>query len=157
LVHVVGAAAGISVLAMASAQAFTVLKTIGAFYLLWLGGKTLWQARVELPINVESAGARRAFRVGIIVEALNPKTAAFFLAFILQFVDPSHRVAMQFVLLGSICVFLNTAADVAVVYAVAKARSRFDHRPRLIKRVRQCSGLAMGGLGASLLLVRRSN
>jgi len=78
------------------------------------------------------------------------------LAFIPQFVDPWRSVAMQFVLFGLICVVLNTAADVVVVYWVAKARSRLTH-PGLIKRVRQTSGIAMCGLGASLLLARRSN
>jgi threonine/homoserine/homoserine lactone efflux protein len=87
---------------------------------------------------------------------MNRKTAAFFLAFIPQFVDPSLSVAMQFVLFGLICVVLNTAADVVVVYWVAKARSRLTH-PDLIKRVRQTSGIAMCGLGASLLLARRSS
>ncbi|NYN63893.1 LysE family transporter, partial [Salmonella enterica subsp. enterica serovar Typhimurium] len=58
-------------------------------------------------------GARRAFREGVVVEALNPKTAAFFLAFVPQFVDPSTgSVALQFMLLGFVSVVLNTLADV---------------------------------------------
>ena len=154
-IHVVGGAAGISALVMASAEAFALLKTLGAAYLVWLGCKTIWEARGEWRIDVASTGARRAFRDGVVVEALNPKTAAFFLAFIPQFVDPSQHVAMQFVLLGLICVVLNTAADIVVVHGVEKARSRFEH-PGLIKRLRQSSGVALCALGASLLLVRRS-
>src|SRR3712207_3367915 len=58
-------------------------------------------------------GARRAFREGVLVEALNPKTAAFFLAFIPQFVSPgAGDVALQFVLLGTLSVGLNTLVDI---------------------------------------------
>jgi threonine/homoserine/homoserine lactone efflux protein len=156
LAHVVAGAVGISALIVASAEAFAILKTLGAVYLVWLGWKTIRQARGVFPIHVASTGAHRAFRDGVVVEAMNPKTAAFFLAFIPQFVDPSRSVAMQFVLFGLICVVLNTAADIVVVYWVAKTRSLLT-RPDLIKRVRQTSGIAMCGLGASLLLVRRSS
>lgn len=154
-IHVLAGAFGVSALVMASAEAFAVLKIIGAGYLVWLGCKTIWDARDEWRIEVANTGWSRALRDGVIVEALNPKTAAFFLAFIPQFVDPSRPVAVQFVLLGLIAVTLNTAADVAVVHGVAKARARFKH-PRLIKRLRQSSGIALCGLGASLLLARRS-
>jgi threonine/homoserine/homoserine lactone efflux protein len=64
------------------------------------------------PIGVEAIGVCRAFREGIVVEALNRKTAAFFLAFVPQFVDPSAKNAMQFIVLGTISVGLNTGIDV---------------------------------------------
>jgi threonine/homoserine/homoserine lactone efflux protein len=90
------------------------------------------------------------------VEALNPKTAAFFLAFIPQFVAASQTVAAQFVVLGLISVALNTAADVVVTYWAAMARAGLENRPSLIMRARQASGAVMCGLGASLLFARRS-
>jgi threonine/homoserine/homoserine lactone efflux protein len=155
-IHVIGGAVGISALVVASAEAFAVLKTLGAAYLTWLGCKTIWQARGERRIEIGRGGSHRAFRDGVVVEALNPKTAAFFLALIPQFVDPSRHVAMQFVVLGLICVVLNTAADIVVVHTVARARSRLEYRPGLIMRLRQSSGVAMCTLGASLLLARRS-
>jgi threonine/homoserine/homoserine lactone efflux protein len=98
----------------------------------------------------------RAFRDGIVVEALNPKTAAFFLAFIPQFVDASRPVAGQFVVLGLVSVSLNTIADTVVVRWTAMARARLGHRAISIVRARQASGLVLCGLGASLLLARRS-
>jgi threonine/homoserine/homoserine lactone efflux protein len=156
LIHVFGGAVGISALVMASAEAFTALKTMGAAYLVWLGWKTIREARVELRIDAATAGAHRAFRDGVFVEALNPKTAAFFLAFIPHFVDSSQNVAEQFIFLGLISVALDTAADVLVTYWTARARSRFESRPELIRRVRQSSGIVMCGLGASLLFARRS-
>jgi hypothetical protein len=78
LVHVFAGAVGISTLVMASAEAFALLKIAGALYLIWLGLKTWREARVYAPAEVKTTGARQAFREGIVVEAFNPKTAAFF-------------------------------------------------------------------------------
>jgi threonine/homoserine/homoserine lactone efflux protein len=156
LVHVLAGALGISALVLASAEAFALLKIVGAVYLIWLGLKTWRQAHVDAPTEVKTVGAHRAFREGIVVEALNPKTAAFFLAFIPQFVDTSAHIAGQFILLGSISVALNTTVDLIVTYWAAKVRAGLARRPSLIARARQASGAIMCGLGASLLVARRS-
>lgn len=155
--HVIAGSVGISALVMASAEAFTLLKIAGAFYLIWLGFKTWREARFVEPSGVETTGPVRAFREGIVVEALNPKTAAFFLAFIPQFVDPSANVAQQFIILGLLSVALNTGADVVVTYWTAKAREGLAKRPSIIVRLRQTSGAAMCGLGATLLFARRAD
>jgi threonine/homoserine/homoserine lactone efflux protein len=157
LVHVFGGALGVSALIMASAEAFTVLKIAGAAYLIWLGLKTWREARIVEPSEVRTTGVRRALREGIVVEALNPKTAAFFLAFIPQFVDPSADVATQFVVLGLISVTLNTSVDLIVTHWAAKARAGLARRPSFITRMRQLSGAVMCGLGATLLVARRAS
>jgi threonine/homoserine/homoserine lactone efflux protein len=96
LVHVAAGALGVSAIILASAQLFTALKLVGAFYLIWLGIKTFREAGSAPPEQIEPAGAQRAFRDGVVVEALNPKTAAFFLAFIPQFIEPAAgAVALQ--------------------------------------------------------------
>jgi threonine/homoserine/homoserine lactone efflux protein len=96
------------------------------------------------------------FREGVLVEALNPKTAAFFLAFIPQFIEAAgSHPALQFVALGLISVALNTLADVVVVMMAATTRDGLVRRPRLLQRLRQGSGLFIAGLGISLALVRR--
>jgi threonine/homoserine/homoserine lactone efflux protein len=156
LVHVFGGAVGLSALIMASAAAFTLLKIAGALYLIWLGLKTWREARAIEPTEVQTTGARRAFREGIVVEALNPKTAAFFLAFIPQFVDPSADIAAQFIVLGLISVALNTSADLVVTYWAAKARAGLARRPSFVTSTRQASGVIMCGLGTTLLLARRA-
>lgn len=156
LVHVFGGAIGLSALIMASSEAFTLLKLIGALYLIWLGLKTWREARAVDPAEVQTIGARRAFRDGIFVEALNPKTAAFFLAFIPQFIDPSANVAAQFIVLGLISVGLNTSADLVVTYWAAKASAGLARRPLLVTRTRQASGAIMCGLGTTLLFARRA-
>jgi threonine/homoserine/homoserine lactone efflux protein len=155
LVHVLAGAAGVSALVMASAEAFTLLKLAGALYLVWLGLKTMRDARTDLPAATPSVGRTRAFRDGVVVEALNPKTAAFFLAFLPQFVDPSGTVWLQFAALGLISVTLNTAVDIAVVLAASHARGFVLGRPTFMRRLRTGAGLAIAGLGLSLLLTRR--
>jgi len=155
LAQVIAGAVGISALVMASAEAFTMVNILGAVYLVWLGLKAWREARVLFP-TIRTTGSRQAFREGIIVEALNPKTAAFFLAFVPQFVDASQPVAAQFVVLGVISVALNTTADIVVTYGAAIARADLENRPSLIMRARRASGAVMCGLGASLLFVRRS-
>jgi threonine/homoserine/homoserine lactone efflux protein len=156
LVHVLAGAVGVSALVMASAEAFMLLKLAGALYLVGLGLKTMRDARAVVPSSdAPSVGNRRAFRDGVLVEALNPKTAAFFLAFLPQFVDPSGTVWLQFAVLGLVSVTLNTAVDVAVVLAASRARRFVLGRPTIVRRLRTGAGLVIAGLGLSLLLARR--
>ncbi|UFW88368.1 LysE family translocator [Bradyrhizobium barranii] len=157
LVHVFGGAVGLSALVMASAEAFTLLKIVGGLYLIWLGIKTWREARIVESIEVQTTGAYSAFREDIVVEALNPKTAAFFLAFIPRFVDPSASIGAQFIVLGLISVALNSRVDLIVTYWAAKARDGFAKRPSFIVKTRQASGAIMCGLGAALLFARRTS
>lgn len=160
LFHVMAGAVGISALLMTSAELFTTLKWLGAIYLIWLGVRTIRDARnnddgrfaVLVPRTVES---RRAFIEGVWVEALNPKTAAFFLAFIPQFVSAeSGNVAVQFMALGLVSVVLNTAVDVVVAMAAGRLRESAAAHPQGIRRIRQGSGGAMLALGVGLLFVK---
>jgi threonine/homoserine/homoserine lactone efflux protein len=153
LVHVAAGALGVSALLIASAQAFSILKLVGAIYLVWLGVKTIRAAGDQLREPPATRGS--AFRDGVAVEAFNPKTAVFFLAFIPQFIDPSHSVMLQFALLGSVSVALNSLADIVVAFAASRARDTYRLRPRLMRWFGRISGSVMCGLGASLLLTRR--
>ena len=156
LVHVIAGGLGVSAIILASAQLFTLLKLAGALYLIWLGIRTIREAGNLPQEQTGPIGTKRAFREGVLVEALNPKTAAFFLAFIPQFLEPAAGYpALQFMTLGLISVTLNTFADVIVVVAASTARTNLVRRPRLVQRLRQGSGLFMAGLGVSLALARR--
>jgi threonine/homoserine/homoserine lactone efflux protein len=156
LVHIIAGGLGVSAIILASAQLFTALKLFGALYLIWLGIRTVMEAAHPLLEPVGPIGAKRAFREGVLVEALNPKTAAFFLAFIPQFIEPTAGyAALQFMSLGLISVALNTFADVIVVAAASTARARLARRPQFVQRLRQGSGLFIAGLGISLALARR--
>ena len=109
-----------------------------------------------LPEQIAPVGSNRAFGEGVVVEALNPKTAAFFLAFIPQFLDPAGSYpALQFMALGLISVALNTFVDFNVVKMASTAHSGLVRRPHLFQRLRQGSGLFIAGLGVSPALARR--
>jgi threonine/homoserine/homoserine lactone efflux protein len=156
LVHVIAGSLGVSAIILASAQLFTGLKLVGALYLIWLGIRTFREAGHASPVEAAPAGTRRAFREGVVVEVLNPKTAAFFLAFIPQFLEPAAaHPAFQFLALGLISVALNTIADIIVVMLASTARAHLVRKPRFVQRLRQGSGLFIAGLGISLALARR--
>jgi threonine/homoserine/homoserine lactone efflux protein len=161
LVHVLAGSVGVSAIVLTSAELFTALKLAGAAYLVWLGVRTFQSARRDASTGLNGpaappVGPRRAFREGVLVEALNPKTAAFFLAFIPQFVDPAKGVvALQFVVLGFVSVALNTLADIVVAFAANGIRKGAAARPALIRRLREASGAAMIALGIGLALAKR--
>lgn len=160
LVHVAAGAVGVSALVLASAEAFALLKIAGAIYLIWLGIRMIrqagHQAQIAAGMHAVPTGVRRAFSEGILVEALNPKTAAFFLAFLPQFVDPAAGpVWLQFLLLGLVSVVLNTAVDVVVAVMASRARSMAVARPSLLRRLRQGAGLGIASLGLALVFARR--
>jgi threonine/homoserine/homoserine lactone efflux protein len=162
MVHIVAGSLGVSAIVLASAELFTALKLVGAGYLVWLGIRTIQAARRDAMPGLDGTpaappiGPRRAFREGVLVEALNPKTAAFFLAFVPQFVDPAAgHVAVQFMLLGVVSVVLNTLADIVVAFAAGGIRSGAAARPALVNRLRAASGGAMVALGVGLAFARR--
>lgn len=156
LVHVVAAALGLSLLIAQSALAFGLVKYIGAAYLIYLGVRMLMRKEQAVEVGqVKAQGARRAFMEGIMVETLNVKTALFFLAFLPQFTSPGSPLAPQLVLLGTICVVLNTFVDVLAVLGanrLVQASAARATRARLLTRV---SGCTMMTLGIVLALTRR--
>jgi threonine/homoserine/homoserine lactone efflux protein len=152
MLHVVAATAGLSALLAQSAVAFAIVKYVGAAYLVYLGVRLLVTRQShELPV-VAREGAGRALREGIVVEALNVKTAMFFVAFLPQFVSAGEALAPQLLLLGTICVALNTAADVVAVLASAHLVGSRAVRERILRRV---SGCTMVALGVALAVARR--
>lgn len=158
MVHVLAAALGLSLLIAQSALAYSIVKYLGAAYLVYLGVKILASraSSGELP-TLQRAGARKALRDGIIVEVLNVKTAMFFLAFIPQFVSTEYALAPQFLLLGTICVVLNSTVDLLAVVAASRfvaSGAAKAARERLLSRV---SGVTMLCLGVSLAIANRES
>jgi threonine/homoserine/homoserine lactone efflux protein len=153
MVHVVAAGAGVSVVLARSAAAFAVVKYAGAAYLCFLGIRMIMDARkpnANLPVMVPKPAP---LRQGIATEVLNPKTALFFLAFIPQFVDHSQgHIFVQFVILGTISVSLNTLADLVVVALAGPLGNRIRSSARFRRRQRTATGMIMLGLGAYLAL-----
>ena len=156
MLHVLAAALGLSVLLAQSALAFSLIKYVGAAYLVYLGVRMLMQKAPEgdsTPVSPQ--GARRAFAEGILVEALNVKTALFFLAFLPQFTTPAEPLLLQLVLLGSICVALNTLVDVMAVLGAQRLLKSGLGRSARARLMTRASGLTMVVLGARLALAKR--
>jgi threonine/homoserine/homoserine lactone efflux protein len=152
MVHVIAAAAGVSLILARSALAFATVKYVGAAYLCFLGVRMIMDARSgnELPQAVEADG-RKPFWQGIGTEVLNPKTALFFLSFIPQFVDHrSGRVFAQFVALGTISVILNTSADLVVIMLAGPLGEKNRSSVAFRRRQRTVTGCIMIGLGTYL-------
>jgi len=152
LVHVVAAAAGVSVILARSALAFATVKYAGAAYLCFLGIRMILDARMDTAAaSLEIAPARNPFWQGIATEALNPKTALFFLSFIPQFVNRgAGHVFVQFVLLGTISVLLNTSADIVVTMLAGPLGDKIRKSVSFRRRQRTATGIIMIGLGTYL-------
>lgn len=142
--NALGAAIGLAALFGLSSMAFTAVKTAGAVYLIYLGIRTLRgrgsAARRGGPAPPPSG---RVFRDGVVVAALNPKTALFFAAFLPQFMRPGANETLQAVVLGSL--FVAIAALTDTLYALtASSASRVLGRSALARRAGR--GLASGAL-----------
>jgi threonine/homoserine/homoserine lactone efflux protein len=157
LVHVVAAALGLSALLVSSALAFSVVKYLGAAYLIVLGIQTLLKRdeRSAEPA-IQAASLREVFAQGVVVNILNPHTALFFFAFLPQFVSPSHgRVALQIVTLGLLFVGLSAATDSGWAVAAGTAGNWIKTQPRFVRAQRYVTGGALIGLGAAAALSGR--
>lgn len=112
-VHVFAAAVGLSALLVSSALAFTIVKYLGAAYLIYLGVMTLRSK--SKPIgdpHYEKKPLGKIFRQGMVVNILNPKTALFFFTFLPQFVDPARgSVALQITMLGTLFLVMAIVTD----------------------------------------------
>jgi threonine/homoserine/homoserine lactone efflux protein len=112
LVHIAFATLGLSAILASSAVAFSVVKWLGAAYLVWLGLRRIFGGEEEEDVAFGPERLSRVFSQGVIVNTLNPKTALFFLAFLPQFVDPSRGAAWtQILLLGATFVTLALCSD----------------------------------------------
>jgi threonine/homoserine/homoserine lactone efflux protein len=113
LTHVLFAAAGLSAIVASSVVAFSVVKWLGAAYLIWIGLKQIFgRGDGETEVSGGGESRLRVFYQSVLVQILNPKVALFFLAFLPQFVDPSRGAAWtQIVVLGATLAFLGLFTD----------------------------------------------
>jgi threonine/homoserine/homoserine lactone efflux protein len=156
MVHVFAAAAGVSVILARSATAFAVVKYVGAGYLCYLGVRMMVESRKHDSLAGDQPALAKLPRrsplwQGVATEALNPKTALFFLSFIPQFVSrEAGHVFWQFLLLGGLSVALNTSADLVVTLLAGPIGNYIRSSPRFRRRQRTATGIIMIGLGTYL-------
>jgi threonine/homoserine/homoserine lactone efflux protein len=154
LVHVAAASAGLSALIVASSLAFSVVKYAGAAYLVYLGIRKLLERDVDTPVEQRRYPLRRAFVRGAVVNALNPKTALFFLAFLPQFVAPDRGgVWSQALVLGFVFVGLGLVTDSLYALAAGTVGGLLRRRRNA---VRYGSGMVFIALGATAALAKRT-
>lgn len=157
LVHVFAAAIGLSALLAASSVAFTAIKWIGAAYLIYTGIKMLLtQAASPATVTVPRATTlRQVFWQGALTNALNPKVALFFLAFLPQFVDAeAPGKALAFVVLGLIFIGTGTLWGLGVAAFAAKAAGRIRQSGRALVWLNRALGAMFIGLGVRVAMLQ---
>jgi threonine/homoserine/homoserine lactone efflux protein len=149
LFHVAAAVLGLSALLASSARAFSVVKYLGAAYLVFLGVRMLLRRdSPEISAAENSLSLRRIFAQGVLVNLLNPKTALFFLAFLPQFVDTSRgHVSSQILFLGASFSLLGLCSDSCWALLAGTLAQKLRGNVRWLRAQRNISGSALIVLG----------
>ncbi|WP_298972260.1 LysE family translocator [uncultured Roseobacter sp.] len=157
LIAMTASLAGLGALVLASATLFTVLKWVGAVYLVWLGFKLIRSAPSKgLAPQSAQINARGVFRHTAAVTALNPKSIAFFIAFVPQFLRPEAPLIPQFIILTA--TFVTLAAVNALAYALLADRlRRVIARPAILTWITRAGGATLIGMGVLTATLRRAN
>ena len=158
MVHTGAAALGLAALLTSSPVAFSIVKYLGAGYLVLLGVRRLLDRGASIAAAdaaLAPAPPRAVLREAFLVAALNPKTALFFLAFLPQFADPSRGpVTLQILLLGVVFVTLAVVTDSGYVLLAGGLGAWLRRSPAFARGERYVSGAIYVGLGALSALVR---
>ena len=153
MVQILGVALGLGALVAASATAYTVLKLLGAAYVVWLGISAI-RHRGDARRALEGmATVRRSrtgsVRTGLIVGVTNPKTIVFFAAFLPQFVNGAAPATPQLLLLGLAFGLMAVVSDSIWALAAGRARDWFAREPRRLDHLSATGGVMMIVLGAT--------
>ena len=150
LVQVVVAVLGGSYLLLSSALTYSLVKYLGAAYLVYLGVRKLlgWDEPRSLDGGVHSKSLPRLFYQGVLVNVLNPKLALFFFAFLPQFVDPSRgAVPMQVATFGVVFVLLGLCTDASYALVAGTVGPWLRNHARILRGERYVVGTTFIGLG----------
>ncbi|WP_018332039.1 LysE family translocator [Actinomycetospora chiangmaiensis] len=161
LLQVAGLAVGLGELIERSVVAFTVIKLVGAVYLVYLGVQAIRHrdeayGRLAAATPEGDTGLVRSVLRGVPVGLFNPKTVVFFAAFLPLFVDPGRSVPGQLLVLGAIFAGIAVVLDSMWAITAASARSWFSRSPRRLAGFGTIGGVAMIGLGAGAATAQRA-
>ena len=155
LIHTVAAVLGLSALVLSSAFLFTVIKYLGALYLLYLGISSLlscYRNDSKLTAETSNEPPNNIFKQGVIISVLNPKVAMFFLAFLPQFIDPSATNATtELLTLGLLFSALATGCNLfyASLGSILFSSPKAQKYSRILEGI---SGTILVGLSAKIAL-----
>ncbi|MGO8958606.1 MAG: LysE family translocator [Streptosporangiaceae bacterium] len=155
-VQVIAVALGVGALVQESMAVFTVIKLVGAAYIIFLGVQAIRHRRslaAMLAGTLPASSTRRMLRDGFVVGLTNPKAIVFFAAVLPQFADRSAgHVPLQLLLLGAIFMGIALISDSIWAVVAGSVRAWFARSPRRLELIGGASGLAMIGIGAGLAL-----
>ncbi|MEM9515971.1 MAG: LysE family translocator [Actinomycetota bacterium] len=159
-VQVMLVAVGLATVVERSVLAFTVVKLVGAAYLVWLGIQAIRHRGESARLLDRSAPLRTdrsQFVDGFVVGVANPKSIVFFAAILPQFVDGAGPAVAQMMVLGVVFVAVALVSDSLWALAAGTARNWFARSPRRLARLGGTGGVVMIGLGAQLALSGRAD
>lgn len=157
VIHTTLAVFGISAIILTSALLFSIIKYLGAAYLVYLGIRAILEkAPEDVETDVVHLTPENAFRQGILAEVLNPKTALFFLAFLPQFVKPENgAVFLQLATLGLILMFLGLVSTLFFAVTAGSVGGVLRQNPTIVKWQGKLVGSIYCALGVRLALQER--
>jgi threonine/homoserine/homoserine lactone efflux protein len=163
LVHTVAAAFGLSAILLASAEAFLVVKLLGAAYLVYVGVSMLWESRkaissggLALDNNLPATSHRKIFWQGFLTNVLNPKVAIFFLAFLPQFIAAdSPNKTISFLILGLLFIVNSCFVTLPLIWFIAGTRKHIRANAKIGLWLNRMCGALFVGVGIKLAFTER--
>ena len=152
---IIAVSLGVGAIVAESVLIFTIIKLVGAAYLVYLGVQTIRHRHDHTRAAATATARPSAFRLlreGFFVGVSNPKTLVFFLAFLPQFTDPGAPAAPQLVVLGLAFAVLAVASDSLWATAAGRARTWFARKPQRLDTMGAVGGVMMIGLGTGMVL-----
>jgi threonine/homoserine/homoserine lactone efflux protein len=147
-------ALGLGALLAASELGYTVLRWVGAAYLIYVGYRMLHHPRRDFALNSQQGDPRKAFATGALTNLLNPKVGVFYVSFLPQFVPPAVPVAPYILLLGAIHALLGLGWFACLILAT-RPIARFLQRPVIVQTCDRLTGGMFVAFGLSLALQTR--
>lgn len=156
LIHTSSAVLGLSAIIVKSALLFSIIKYVGAIYLIYLGVKTLWSLKKKEEVNIEMNTINKykntsCFKQGFLTNILNAKVAVFFLTFLPQFVDSGNNTFLQFLIMGITYTILTIIWFLLYVYLINQI-STFMKKPKAQNVIEGITGTILIGFGVKLAL-----
>lgn len=152
-VHVIFAALGLSAILATSATAFSVVKWVGAAYLIWLGIQAL-RSKGGIHASTEGASPKslaRVYQQGVLIDVLNPKVAIFFLAFLPQFVEPgAGPVSAQLFLHGTLIIAVAALVEPPLIILGGRLTDYLSRNAQVSRWMDRGLGALFVGLGIKL-------